>query len=478
MKRFAGVLCLFALTHAQPLVGTWFSPAGNFRACLENPGLPCPQTSFGPSEQEKALHARAVSVLRIGQSGVVTLQDSSRKLVDIMGEMDFRMRFSTPLGTSVGLGVSVPYPRQRLELDSADLQSLPSSGQATLLLGSDLLGLNGLDENARHHLLLGFEIPIAYEPGLWESHLEWVWKAGFRARATIWSVAPRHELVSFDMDGPTYRYRWRERITQGLIAARPTRWLELGVRGTRSQVDPRGRSGDLEADGDVWQGAGSVQILRRNWKLSQSLEWQREDLQLNWKESVHETGTSDSARPWAMDMVQKSDVWVYASRLQRSMGIWRVSLWGERRWSKGKPNQLQVGAGDSASLSWASITRLDSWNSAGGDLGAGTLQTDLAGLEVRWSGDGFFVEPGFAWSKGVLDATENPWLTWGIPAGVGSEELEYRALIGSVNVGFSGGGSRFMYSWRQAFPLESDQLGSGVHARWGAMHRFTLEGGF
>lgn len=475
IKIGPSILLLSVLTWAQPLVGTWFSPGGNFRACLENPGLLCPQSSFGPSEQEKALHARAVSVLRIGQQGVMTMEDSTRKLTDVIGEMDFRMRFSTPLGTSVGLGVAVPYPRQRLVLDSTDLQTLPSTGQATLLLGSDLLSLNGINENTMHHLLLGFEIPIAYEPGLWESHLEWVWKKGFRARATVWSVAPRQELVSFDLDGPIYQYQWHERVTQALLAARPVSWLEVGLRGTRSQVEPRGKIGDLQAEGDVWQGAGSVQLIRRGWKWSQSLEWQREDLVLDWRENITETGLSDSSEPWAMNMVQKSDVWVYQTKLQRSIGIWKLSLWGERRWTRGKANAFQIEQGDSASYSWAALAGLVSGSATDG---AGLLENNMIGTELRWNGDGFFVEPGVAWSKAQLDASENLWLTWGIPTGVDQGKMQFTALVGSINAGFSGGGNRFMYTWRQAFPLEGDPLSKGVNARWGAMHRFTLEGGF
>jgi hypothetical protein len=345
------------------------------------------------------------------------------------------------------------------------------------LLGSDLLGLNGIDENASHHLLIGFEIPIAYEPGLWETHMEWVWKKGFRARATYWSVAPREELVSFDMDGPVYRYRWHESITQGLLAARLAPWLELGLRGTRSQVDPRGEYGDLESEGDVWQGAGSIQIFRRTWKFSQSLEWQREDLKLNWNEDVRRTGLTDTSEPWMMDMVQKSDVWVYNSRLQKSLGIWRFSVWGERRWSRGKPNQMRVHEGDSESWSWASLLGLRS-DPGQNEWGAGSLENNLAGFELRWNGDGFFVEPGIAWSEGRLDASENPWLTWGILTGLENRTIDYKSVVGSFNVGFAGGGSRFMYSWRQAFPVESDPFGKGVTGRWGAMHRFTLEGGF
>ena len=163
-KHFAIALLLLApALFAQPLVGTWFEPTGTFRACLMNPGIPCPQTYFGASEHEKTLRTHAYSVLRFEQAEVMTLKDSSSKLSDAMGVMDFRMRFATPLGTTIGFGASIPHPSRKLVTDSTQFSSWANPGQATLLLGSDLLGMGGNADDNNHQLLVSVELPIAYD---------------------------------------------------------------------------------------------------------------------------------------------------------------------------------------------------------------------------------------------------------------------------------------------------------------------------
>ena len=82
--RFQALLtaCLVTAAFAQPFVGSWFAPNGEFRGCLINPGLLCPQTSFGPSEQERALHQESYSAMKVEQAGVYELSDSSGSVSD------------------------------------------------------------------------------------------------------------------------------------------------------------------------------------------------------------------------------------------------------------------------------------------------------------------------------------------------------------------------------------------------------------
>jgi hypothetical protein len=460
---------------AQPLVGTWFEPTAIYRACLMNPAMPCPQTNYGASEQEKALRTHAYSVLRFEQAQLMTLHDSNSKLSDAQGLMDFRMRFATPLGTTIGFGAAIPHPSRKFILDSTQFSSWSNPGQATLLLGSDLLGMGGNAEQNAHQFLVSAELPIAYDPGLWAWHAEWVWKAGLRLRASHWRVTPREDLVR-DQDVERYRMRWHEAITQGLIAARPIAWLELGVRATRSQVTPINTLGQATVIGDVWQGAGSAQVVGKNWRWSQNLEWQQEALQYSWIESV----VADSIPAWSLEREQRGAVWVYNSRLQRTLGIWRVALWGERRLWDGWPGAWSQENGSSESSSWMALLPFHETTiaSIAPENGLGRMVNNLVGSEIRWNGDGFYIEPGIAYSIGQLDSLNESWATWGMQIAVNPIPLTYDALIGSINIGFSGGGNRFQYTWRQAFPMDGSPWQNGLTASWGALHRFTIEGGF
>jgi|GEM_PF-4715629 len=468
------VLLLVLNLSAQPLVGSWFEPTGTFRACLMNPAIPCPQTNFGASENEKTLRTHAFSVLRFEQADVMTVHDSTSKLKDAAGLMDFRMRFATPLGTTIGFGATIPHPSRTLVLDSTQYSSWANPGQATLLLGSDLLGMGGNAENNTQQLLLSAELPIAYDPGLWAGHVEWVWKAGLRVRTSYWSVTPREDIVR-DQDVERYRMRWHEAISQILVAARPFSWIELGARGARAQVTPRNAPGQATVNGDVWQGAGSAQIVGKRWRWSQNLEWQQEDLHYSWTENV-----ADSTPSWSMTRQQRGAVWVYDTRLQRNIGIWRIAFWGERRLWDGWPGDWSQTNGSSESTSWLALLPIGSVLQSSGtaNYGKGRMQNNFVGTEIRWNGDGFYVEPGIALSKMQLDSLSEPWALWGLPLASEQIPLQAQALVGSINIGFSGGGNRFQYSWHQAFPLDGSPWQNGVGASWGAVHRFTIEGGF
>ena len=456
---------------AQGLAGSWFEPTGAFRACLENPAIPCAQTNYGPSEQERTMHSRVMSVLHVSQTEIVTATDSSMKFTDQQGNLDFRLRLQAPLGTSVGMAVDVPYPLRRLQTDSIDQSVTTDQGQVTLLLGSELLSLGGEDPEARQHLFLGLEIPMVKDDGKWGGHLEWVNRAGLRARASVWILSPHQDLMNTDSSGPVARETWHEVISQGLVAARPFPWLELGVRGTRSQVTPRGGANELKANGDVWQGASSVQFVGSNWRFSNTLEWQREDLRYAWNE--------DTINPWTLHMQQKSDVWDYTSRLQRSFGAFRLALYGEKRYLAGEPNRWNLLAGDSTSQAWANVLPIHNWSgdSSQTSLGQSRATTNILGTEVRYLSDGFFVEPGVAWAQGHVVASANPWQTWGIATGQGTT-TDYHAVIASCNIGLVTGGSKFQYSFRQAFPTDASPWRPGLSMTWGASHRFTVEGGF
>jgi len=429
---------MVSLVCAQPLVGTWFSPGGEYHACLINPAMPCPQTDFSASEAERVVHQQVISDLRFWQNSVATYADSTQKMSEVLGGLDFRMRFVSLRGSSLGLGVSVPYPRRTLDADSVRFVQAQDAGQASLLLGSDLVYFLTGNEKAAHRLLLDFEIPIAYEPGLWAAHLEWLWKAGLRVRGSVWSVAPRQDWVLSSDNTLGNRMRWHEQIGQLLIAARPVSWLDLGARGTWSQVDSRARSGELGAAGDVAQAGGLVRFSHGSWRFSHTLEFQKEAYELAWQD------TGDFSPFWAVGTGQYNQIWVYQSRLQKTIDPLRYGFWTERRL----------------------------WNSR---TNSGRGETDLFGMELRYSHPAFSVEPGVAWVNGGLQVRDNPWADYNGIVSLG-DVGSYQALIASCNITIVGGGNRIQYSYSQAFARTGSLGQSGASASWGAQHRVTITG--
>jgi hypothetical protein len=450
MKK--SILFLAACLMASPAFSiSWFEPSGDYRACILNPALPCPQSNYAASDQEKALRQRAFSQMKVEQQDVRFSKDSTGSVSDGIGALGFRMMFGMTRGTTMGLDVHVPYPRRQYRSDKLDLATDQGAGGASLLLGSDLLALGSAEEKPKARLLFGAEIPIANQDGQWKLNLEWVLLSGFRLRGSIWTVNPFNDLITQDGEYLVSSLRFREQGAELLTALRPLRWLDLGFRAQIQNLDPRGVFDDLRASGRVGQAAMSWQVFGPHFRWSQNLEWQNENVDFSYQES-------EIPGNWSLHMKQSNDVWVYQSKLQGNYRMLRASLFGERRLRRGYPGDYTLGMGSDSSASWMNFIPMQT-------PGPDRLQWNIVGADFRYMGDGLFMEPGVAWASSDVSGGSDPWLNWGRHSMVPEASA---AWITSFSIGLQSDNNKLQYTWRQALPLNKS----------GAMHRFVLEGGF
>ena len=454
------ILCAFGLTSATSLNGGgWWAPMGASQNIFLDPGAPSPSPELGPDPYEKALTGNGFSHLSLNQGQGQEWEWGSQRARTPYAQMDFQFLVVAPMRSMVGLALYSPWPGQEWQTgpDSIRMYQVQPSSYVALLLGWDLLGFQN---NHDQQLIASVELPIAYEPGVWQAALAYLPSPNWRLRAEYSQVKPREEIEHWVADWGRFKLKYTEQRVQGHIAGRWAYGPEwAGVVGD-CWLTPRHLEGTLTRKGSIWGALGQLVWLGSTWSWRNDFSAEYRQLTDSYRVS---TGSPSLLSEGALDLYH------YRSRWQRTFAKnWRLGLQGERRLAKGAPGSLMQTGQSTDSLDWTQVVALPTQA-----YYAHRLETSLYGGDLRKWFSGLYFEAGGDYALSHWSGNSSPMHTWG-------HSLEYSSASDSehgvlrLGAGFQSGQALYSYQFSQAFALNNQPTPIQNNGH----HRFVISGQF